>query len=117
MPMMFTKIESRFTILHELGHHLVVTAAAALLDDIDTVGAASGSGAIQAEEAVCHRFAGNLLVPDELLSETIGNDRVTPDHVVAIHERGAASWEACAVRVAEACRQQGQWFCCEMARP
>jgi hypothetical protein len=92
---------ARFTILHELGHHLVVTAAAALLDDIDIVGAASGSGAIQAEEAVCHRFAGNLLVPDELLSETIGNDRVTPDHVVAIHEKGAASWEACAVRVAE----------------
>jgi len=93
---------ARFTILHELGHHLVVTVADALLDDIDTVGAATGSGAIQTEEAVCHRFAGNLLVPDELLQETIGSDRVTPDHVAAVHERGAASWEAVAVRVAEA---------------
>ena len=92
---------ARFTILHELGHHLVVTVAAAVLDDIDTVGAKTGSGAIQTEEAVCHRFAGNLLVPDELLHDTIGSDRVTPDHVLTVHERGAASWEAVAVRVAE----------------
>src|ERR1700677_3723018 len=45
---------ARFTILHELGHHLIMTDAAALLDDIDVIGAASGSGAIQIEEAVCH---------------------------------------------------------------
>jgi hypothetical protein len=91
---------ARFTILHELGHHLFMTAAAALLDDLDALGG-SADAAIQAEESVCHRFAGNLLVPDELLQETIGSDRVNPDHVVAIHEDGAASWEACAVRVAE----------------
>lgn len=91
---------ARFTILHELGHHLLMTAAAALLDDLDALGG-SADAAIQAEEAVCHRFAGNLLVPDELLQETIGSDTVNPDHVVAIHEEGAASWEACAVRVAE----------------
>jgi hypothetical protein len=91
----------RFTILHELGHHLIATVAAALLDDIDMLGG-SARGAIQTEESVCHRFAGNLLVPDELLAETIGNDRVTPDLVVAVHERAAASWEAVAVRVAEA---------------
>ena len=83
----------RFTILHELGHHLLVTVAAELLDDIDMLGG-SADGAIQTEEAVCHRFAGNLLVPDELLAETIGSDRVKPEHVVAIHERGGASWEA-----------------------
>ena len=91
---------ARFTILHELGHHLVVTVADSLLDDLDILGG-SAEGAIQVEEAVCHRFAGNLLVPDRLLQETIGCDRVRPNHVVAIHEHGAASWEACAVRVAE----------------
>jgi len=91
----------RFTILHELGHHLLVTVADSLLDDIDVVGAGAGGGAIETEEAVCHRFAGNLLVPDEVLVETIGNDRVKPEHVVAIHEQGSASWEAVAVRVAE----------------
>jgi hypothetical protein len=90
----------RFTILHELGHHLLVTLAAALLDDIDVLGG-SADGAIQTEESVCHRFAGKLLVPDELLVEMIGNDRVTPEHVVTVHEKAAASWEAVAVRVAE----------------
>ncbi len=92
---------ARFTLLHELGHHLFVTAATELLDDLDVLGGSS-EGAMQAEESVCHRFAGSLLVPDELLSAAIGNDSVRPEHVVAIHERGAASWEACAVRVAEA---------------
>jgi hypothetical protein len=90
----------RFTILHELGHHLLLTVADALLDDLDLLGA-SGDGAVDAEEAVCHRFAGNLLIPDELLSETIGSAPVVPDHVVAVHERASASWEAVAVRVAE----------------
>jgi hypothetical protein len=91
----------RFTILHELGHHLLVTIAAELLGDIDVVGGATHGGAIKTEEAVCHRFAGHLLVPDELLTDTIGNNRVKPEHVVAIHEHGGASWEAVAVRVAE----------------
>jgi hypothetical protein len=97
----------RFTILHELGHHLLVTVANALLDDIDVVGASTGAGATQTEEAVCHRFAGHLLVPDELVLETIGNARITPEHVTIIHERCAASWEAVAVRVAEAMSAAG----------
>lgn len=97
----------RFTILHELGHHLLVTVAAQLLDDIDVVGAATRVGASQTEEAVCHRFAGRLLVPDELLAEAIGNDRIVPEHVVAVHERSSASWEAVAVRVAEAMTTPG----------
>ncbi len=91
---------ARFTILHELGHHLLVTTADSLLDDVDILGG-SAEGAIQTEESVCHRFAGNLLVPDELLMETIASDRVRPDHVVAVHDQGVASWEAVAVRVAE----------------
>lgn len=90
----------RFTILHEVGHHLLVNVAAELLDDLDTLGGSADSAA-QVEEVVCHRFAGCLLVPDELLHGTIGGQRVTPDHVVAVHEKGAASWEACAVRVAQ----------------
>jgi hypothetical protein len=91
---------ARFTVLHELGHHLLMTVADSLLDAIDVLGG-SAEAAILTEEAVCHRFAGNLLVPDELLVETIGNARVKPEHVSTIHERGAASWEAVAVRVAE----------------
>jgi hypothetical protein len=47
-----------FTILHELGHHLLVTMAAELLDDIDVLGA-GGGGATHTEDAICHRFAGS----------------------------------------------------------
>lgn len=88
----------RFTILHELGHHLLVTAACTLLEDIDVLGAGD---AIHTEEAICHRFAGKLLLPDELLTEIISGERIKPEHVIAVHERAAASWEAVAVRVAE----------------
>lgn len=90
----------RFTVLHELGHHLLVTVADSLLDVIDVLGG-GGDGTIHTEEAVCHRFAGRLLVPDDLLIEVIGSDRVSPKHVVAVHEKASASWEAVAVRVAE----------------
>jgi IrrE N-terminal-like domain len=90
----------RFTVLHELGHHLLVTVADSLLDVIDVLGG-GGDGTINAEEAVCHRFAGKLLVPDDLLIEIIGSDRIKPEHVLAVHEKASASWEAVAVRVAE----------------
>ena len=96
----------RFTILHELGHHLLATAAAALLDDLDQLGG-SPDGAIQAEEAVCHRFAGHLLVPDQAIQNTIGTDRVVPEHVRRLHDSSGASWEAVAIRIAEAIPGQG----------
>ncbi len=56
-----TPARAQFTIIHELGHHLLATTAAPLLDDLDAIGG-SASGAIHAEEAVCHRFAGHVLV-------------------------------------------------------
>lgn len=96
----------RFTILHELGHHLLATTAAALLDDLDQLGGSS-EGAIQAEEAVCHRFAGHLLVPDRAIHETIGTARIVPGHVRRLHDSSGASWEAVAIRVAEAMSGQG----------
>ena len=90
----------RFTIMHELGHHLLATIAAALLDDIDAI-AGSGERAITVEEAVCHRLAGRILVPDPVLASGIGDNLVVPEHVVKVHELAAASWEAVVVRVAE----------------
>ena len=90
----------RFTLLHELGHHLFVTVAARLLDDLDVLGG-STEGAMLAEEAVCHRFAATLLVPDELLTGIIRDEPIIPQHVVSVHDAAAASWEAVAIRVAE----------------
>lgn len=91
---------TRFTLLHELGHHLLETDAAELHDAIDE--SAGARGDCQAvEEAVCQSFAGQLLVPDELISEVLDGDRLKPRHVVELHDRSAASWMAVAVRLAE----------------
>lgn len=90
----------RFTLMHELGHHLIGTVAAHLVDDLDQLGSSSDE-AIQLEEAVCHRFAGHLLVPEDLLQEVLGNGPVVPSMVQELHERCEASWEAIAVRVTE----------------
>lgn len=97
----------RFTIVHELGHHLLATVAARLLNDIDVVGGARADDAIHTEEAVCHHFAGLLLVPDDILEAVIRNERITPRHVAEIHERASASWEATAVRIAGAMPSRG----------
>jgi hypothetical protein len=92
----------RFTVLHELGHHLLATSAVALLDDLDRLGG-SPEGAVQAEEAVCHRLAGHLLVPDQVLRTTIGSSRIVPEHLRQLHDGDAgASWESIAIRIAEA---------------
>ena len=96
----------RFTIIHELGHHLFATRAAPLLDDIDNLGN-SPEEATRAEEVICHRFAGQILVPDEMLTDVIEGERVVPDHIRRLHEMCDASWEAIAVRVAEAMPGQG----------
>ncbi|MGH3731913.1 MAG: ImmA/IrrE family metallo-endopeptidase [Acidimicrobiales bacterium] len=97
---------ARFTILHELGHHLLMTSAAGLLDSIDQLDVIPAK-TMAAEEAVCHCFAGRLLVPDVLLAKTIGNGRLLPEHIRDLHDSGNASWEAVAVRVAGRMHQLG----------
>ncbi len=92
---------ARFTILHELGHHLFATSAASLLDDLDVIGG-SAAGAIQAEETVCHHFAGRVLIRQQLVDAEVDGERLRPEHVITLHDRSHASWEAVAVRAAEA---------------
>ncbi len=53
-----------------------------------------------AEEAACHQFAGQVLVPTELLDEIIGGDALVPKHLVSLRERVNISWEALAVTAA-----------------
>ncbi|MYF30639.1 MAG: ImmA/IrrE family metallo-endopeptidase [Gammaproteobacteria bacterium] len=89
----------RFTIIHELGHHILSTSGAELLDDLDQLGG-SAQGACAVEELVCHQFAGGVLVPSQLLQEVIGDESVTPQHVLHLREQTNASWEALAVQVA-----------------
>lgn len=90
---------ARFTIIHELGHHILNTYGARLLDDLDRIGG-SVAGAKSAEESACHQFAGQVLVPKELLEDIIASDALTPRHIVRMHEMTNASWEALAVGTA-----------------
>ena len=90
---------ARFTILHELGHHLFQSDGAHLLDDLDDL-AGSASGAAILEESACHQLAGRLLVPDRVLDEVIGDGPLVPSHIPQLRELTHASWEAIAVRAA-----------------
>jgi hypothetical protein len=90
---------ARFTIAHELGHHLLVTSGAALLDDLDDL-AESVDELSALEESVCHQFAGVVLIPDSDLSEVVGSNQILPAHVLELWRHGAASLEAIAVRIA-----------------
>jgi uncharacterized protein DUF955 len=89
----------RFTIAHELGHHLLVTDGSALLDDLDDL-AESVDELNALEESVCHQFAGSVLIPISDLTEVVGSDQILPTHVLELWRHGAASLEAIAVRVA-----------------
>lgn len=92
---------ARFTILHELGHHLLVTVAAELLDAIDKIGG-SAVAANKVEESVCHGFAGRLLIPQHIVDSIIDPAALRAEHVVALKDASNASWEAAAVRAAAA---------------
>lgn len=92
---------TRFTILHELGHHLLMTAAAELLDSIDQIGGSTAE-AIKVEESVCHGFAGRVLIPQHVVDGIIEPASLGAENVVALKEASNASWEAVAVRAAGA---------------
>jgi hypothetical protein len=94
---------SRFTLLHELGHHLLAFDEAHLLDAIDQL-ATERTPQVQIEEKVCHEFAGRVLIPDDLLSDVTSDHRLSPSDIVDLYERCDASWEAVAVRAASACQ-------------
>ena len=89
----------RFTIIHELGHHIINWVDTSLLDDLDQLGN-SPEDATQAEEMACHQFAGEILVPTSLLDEVIAGESLLPNHIVGLRDRTNASWEAIAVQAA-----------------
>ena len=94
-----TPERARFTIIHELGHHICATVAAALLDDLDRIAGPLGDP-MEVEDAACDQFAGQVLVPTELLERIIGDGPVKPRHVLETRQQTNASWEAVAVQVA-----------------
>ncbi len=86
-----------FTLLHELGHHLIrrdddVNSDLADLDEED--------GA-DAEEKLCDAFAGRTLVPDRVVAEILMGRSPEASDLDRLFENSIGSREACAIRLAE----------------
>ncbi len=88
-----------FTLLHELGHHLIRHVDEDLLDIVDQVAGPNGNPE-HVEEQLCHGFAGEVLVPTELVESIVDGRRPTPDDIAQLKSSSNASWEAVAVRAA-----------------
>lgn len=88
-----------FTLLHELGHHLIRHVDEDLLDIVDQVAGPKGDPE-HVEEQLCHGFAGEVLVPTELVESIVDGRRPTPDDIAQLKTASNASWEAVAVRAA-----------------
>jgi len=89
----------RFTLIHELGHHLIRSVDPTLLDAIDQLAGANGNPEI-IEERACHTFASYVLIPPSKIADTA--DRPTgPERLIALHDHTTASWEACAVALSQ----------------
>lgn len=86
-----------FTVLHEFGHHLVMSDDD-LLSELADVDADGGVGA---EERICDAFAGRILIPDEAVAAVLVGRRPRAADVQALYNATAGSMEACAVRLAE----------------
>lgn len=92
-----------FTLLHELGHHLLQT-------DDDCVGhllEVRQARQHAAEEDIADAFAAEILIPSAVADEVLGDSIIRASRVAALFERCPASRSACAVRAAHACRGNG----------
>jgi hypothetical protein len=96
----------RFTLMHELGHHLIWAVDPQLLDLIDSA-AGDLHDLVDLEERVCHRFVSTLLVSDKLLDHVVGDAEPDVSHLQALRQISPASWQAVAVRVAQQMQAPG----------
>lgn len=86
----------RFTALHELGHHLLRTTAS-----LAEILASEDDDGLSLEEAACNSFAGQILLPEQLVDAHIGDEGPTAPEVVALWEASGASRAAACVRASE----------------
>lgn len=91
-----------FTLLHELGHHLVRSRELLLSEIADYEGDRD-----QLEERICDAFAGLVLIPDEVLQSVVGNRRPVAADLRNLFDACQGSREACAVRLAQRLRCDG----------
>lgn len=91
----------KFTLLHELGHHLL------RLDHslLSRIGDEDDPDAF--EERTCDAFAGSILVPDDVTRALLANRRPEAADLMRLYDTSNGSREACAVRLAEHLRCEG----------
>ncbi|PRB43125.1 DUF955 domain-containing protein [Arthrobacter sp. MYb23] len=83
-----------FTLLHELGHHLQQTDP----DLGEAVFSAEDTEAF--EDAACDAFAARVLIPEDLVTESIDSEGLTVRSALALHRQTKASRAAICVRLA-----------------
>lgn len=86
----------QFTALHELGHHLLRTTG--WLADILV---AEDDDGLSLEETACNSFAGQVLLPENLVDAKVGEDGPTAPDVVALWRASEASRAAACVGASE----------------
>lgn len=96
----------RFTILHELGHHLIEHDAH--LNDLPI------SDADRRDEAICNEVAASVLIPADLVDRVLISGVLEAEHVAALKNATWASREACCVAAARRLRVPG---CVILGRP
>ena len=88
-----------FTILHELGHHLI---------EVDVnLNELSITDADRRDEEICDEIAARLLMPEEIREELLPPRRFTARNVAKLYESTRASRQACCVTAASRLRAPG----------
>lgn len=95
---------SLFTVLHEVGHHLL-WGSEDLLSAVYSLDP-GGQGRLP-EERVCDALAAAILVPEGLTKQLVSEGDITADTFVKLFDRSMGSREACAVRLAQQLRCDG----------
>lgn len=89
----------RFTILHELGHHMIEHDSH--LNDLPI------NDADRRDEAICNEVAASVLIPAEVVEQTLPSGVLTAKHVAALYGATSASREACCVAAVRRLRRPG----------
>lgn len=85
-----------FTLVHELGHHLI-----RLDDGLLSAIADADEGRDRIEERICDAFAGRVLIPDDSVRVILNGEHPRAAHVTQLFNSCNGSLEACVVRLAE----------------
>ncbi len=92
----------RFSLLHELGHHLQRND----FDSIDVLNRA-GKGRRTLEEDICDSFAAEILLPKPDVDDALDGQLPSVEALVRLYKDHSASRAACCVRIAQRLRSSG----------